>query len=75
MVESLLSVTKRWRIIKLSDVLMETKGVKALVRTLGDNYVIHLMEGDRCSYHPLPPNFETFLAQLSRNRRKTFAKP
>ncbi len=69
--QSLLQSLTNWDIIKLSDILPETKPVSALVNVLGQVFIGEKYMGERCPYMPLPSDYNSFLAKLDPRRRES----
>lgn len=69
--QSLFESPANWDIIKLSDVLPETKPVKGFVDILSQRFITEIYDGDRCPYQLLPSDYDAFVAGLNPRRRES----
>lgn len=69
--QSLFESPAKWDIIKLSDVLPETKPVKSFVDILSQRFITEIYDGERCPYQLLPSDYDAFVAGLNPRRRES----
>jgi CelD/BcsL family acetyltransferase involved in cellulose biosynthesis len=70
-VETLFSSLGKWRVVRLADVLADDDANKILIEGMGDRFTVDVLDGEPCFYQPLPSDYQSFLNELSKKRRKT----